>query len=67
MSAEDVLKQFQHAGDTEEDHLYRFLSNLFILYDNCLPPAMEKHVKELLNLRKQNEPAQPRFEYLKAA
>ena len=75
MSAEEVLKQFESQGELQEDHLYRFLSNLFVLFDNHLPPAMEKHVKELLNLRKQKEPPQPRhieggqarLEYLKAA
>lgn len=55
MSSEEVLTHFKHDGMVEDEFLYRFLSNLFILFDNHLPPAIEIYVRELLTLLGESE------------
>jgi hypothetical protein len=67
MSSDEMLSQFgpatKKAGlpatassarwpEGEDDYLFRFVSNLLILFDNHLPPAIERAVVEILNIRK---------------
>jgi hypothetical protein len=67
MSAEEVLKQFELEGKREEDHLYRFLSNLYRLFDNRLPPTIESNIQELLALLEKKETVKLVLEYLETA
>jgi hypothetical protein len=65
MSAEEVLTQIEHSSHGGDDFLFRFLSNLFCLFDNKLPPSIEPHIRELLTLLK--ERSIDSFEYRQTA